>query len=108
MSAAVLTFNEDAVRAAHPEIFAQPWWKKHIVPVCLTGLATYLVFCFFIMGFHRAAQDFRADNFRSATLDFYSYVEELKVNNRAPERTKIHRGWSSFDETWGAAASVTL
>lgn len=105
MSEAVKTLHDDAVRAAHPEIFAQPWWKKYVVPVSLAGLVTYLVFCFFIMGFHRAAQDFRADNFRSAMLDFYSYVEELKINNRAPERTKILRGWSSFDETTGVVTA---
>ena len=85
------------LREAHPAIFAAPWYRRYASFVLLGGLSIYLLISFFAMGLQHAARDFRQDNFRSATLDFYSYIEELNINYRRPEETKFHRQWSAFD-----------
>ncbi|MAW53782.1 MAG: hypothetical protein CME01_13250 [Geminicoccus sp.] len=85
------------LREAHPAIFDAPWYRRYASFVLLGGLSIYLLISFFAMGLQHAARDFRQDNFRSATLDFYSYIEELNINYRRPEQTKFHRQWSAFD-----------
>ena len=94
--------SAEALMSAHPDVFDMPWYRRHLTLVVLGVVTGYFVFCFFAMGLHRAADEFRKENFDSAILDFYSYVEELKVNFRRPERTRLFRDWSALDEETGS------